>query len=255
MARQCSLRGAKVETIALDVVDVVELERRILQIDNKKPIDLVFANAGVVGSALLGKTSDELEPDDFIEIMKPTVQVNFVGAIATFSPLLRRFMHRERGQIALVSSIAGTTTYICAILMLACLALAPMPVMASYSASKAALTTLGLNLRPILARFNVKVNVICPGFVDTNMTAPFQHEQRCPWYLKPALMVTPTVTPEYAARVIRQGLAQNQELIIFPLLTGLAVRLVSFLPYSLRNQLGVVAWKNNIVPKEEVDDY
>ena len=61
-------------------------------------------------------------------------------------------MQRRRGQIALVSSLAG---------------LLPIPTAPTYSSTKHALVSLGMALRTGLQRYNVAVNVVCPGYVET----------------------------------------------------------------------------------------
>jgi short-subunit dehydrogenase len=55
-------------------------------------------------------------PDNFVYVMKPLFQINLIGSICTFQPLLQRFMDRQRGQIAIMSSISGL--YIPALLLL-----------------------------------------------------------------------------------------------------------------------------------------
>ena len=110
---------------------------------------------------------------------------------------------RGRGQVAIISSLAGFRGFAGA---------------AAYCASKAAVRVYGEGLRAEMARFNVEVNVVCPGFVETPMTDvnPFP---------MPLLM-----SPEQAARIIRDGLAVNRARIAFPLRMYAVVRLLAAVP-------------------------
>ncbi len=79
-----------------------------------------------------------------------------------------------------------------------------MPIMPTYSASKAALRGYGEALRGWLAPQGVAVNVVMPGFVDSAMTDQLP-------VAKPFMM-----GPERAARLIRRGLARDRARIAFP---------------------------------------
>ena len=98
---------------------------------------------------------------------------------------------RRRGQIAIVSSLAGYRGF---------------PGAPAYSASKAAVKAWGEGLRGQLHRDGIEVSVICPGYVTTRMTAGNK-------FPMPMLM-----TAERAAGIIRRGLERNRGLIAFPLL-------------------------------------
>ena len=110
---------------------------------------------------------------------------------------------RGRGQIAVVSSLAGFIG---------------LPYSASYNASKAAVRVWGESLRYVLKKNGIGVSVICPGFVVSRLTAnaPFP---------MPFLM-----TAARASAIIRRGLARNKARIAFPIGTKAAVWLGTVLP-------------------------
>src|SRR3546814_10388459 len=91
---------------------------------------------------------------------------------------------RGEGQIALVSSLAAWRG---------------LPDTPSYSASKAAVKVYGEGMRDLLAQEGVKINVVMPGYVESQMCAEMPGPKPFLW---PA---------SRAARTIRSGLARNRE--------------------------------------------
>ena len=147
-AGECRALGAEVSTAAIDVCDRAALATWIEDFDRSAPVDLVIANAGVMEGRRPG---GEIEPAEPAYRM---VETNVLGVLNTVQPLLPKMMARGRGQIAIVSSIAGFT---------------PLPDAPSYSASKSAVINYGLSLRALLGPRGIRVSVICPGYIDTPM--------------------------------------------------------------------------------------
>jgi len=198
VAAACRAKGAAVEAGQIDVADRAALGQWLAAVDDAHPVDLVIANAGIS----IDKDNSSL--DDF-SIVRRTLDVNVGGVLNTVEPLVGRMMARRRGQIAVVSSLAG---YI------------GLPYSASYNASKAAVRVWGESIRYVLKKSGIGVSVICPGFVISRMTAqaPFK---------MPFLM-----TSERASKIIRAGLAHNKARIAFPLPTKAAVWFGMLLPGS-----------------------
>ena len=112
-------------------------------------------------------------------------------------------MARGRGQIALMSSLAGYRG---------------LPGAPAYCASKAAIKVYGETLRGEVAGAGIGVSVICPGYVDTPMT---RHNR----FPMPFLMDAAS-----AARLIKRRLARNPARIAFPWPMAMAVWLLQALP-------------------------
>lgn len=195
VAARCRGRGAGVLTAALDVRDADALAGWIGSVDREHPIDLGIANAGVALGANGG--------DDSADAVRLTFATNVDGMLNTVLPLVGPMRERRRGQIAIVSSVAGFRGF---------------PGSAAYCASKAADRLYGEGLRGDLAPFGVGVSVICPGFIRTPMTAnnPFP---------MPLLM-----EPERAAAIIKRGLERNKARIAFPWPTYAVCWLLGVLP-------------------------
>jgi short-subunit dehydrogenase len=197
VAEQCRVLGAETHTGVIEVGDRAGLTTWLDKFDRDTPVDILIANAGVVAGASEG------EPIETAEISRLLIETNVVGVLNTIHPLLPRMLARGRGNIAIMSSIGGFV---------------PLPQMASYSASKSAVLTYGLALRAALRSRGIGVSVICPGYVDTPMTARIIGP-------KPFLM-----SAERAAERIQRGIARNRAIIAFPAHFALAMRLMGFLP-------------------------
>jgi short-subunit dehydrogenase len=100
-------------------------------------------------------------------------------------------------------------------------AIAPLPDAAAYSAAKAAILAFGLALRQRVGPEGIRVSVICPGFVATNMGEQYQG-----W--RPLEM-----SADAAALAIERGLARDQAVIAFPRTLHLATQLSALAPEPL----------------------
>lgn len=194
VATEAERRGAKVTITCGDVTDTAAMESWVIAIDRDQPLDLVIANAGISGGTFGGSDRTSVEA---------IFAVNLTGVLNTVNPAAMLMARRGQGQIAIMSSLAGFRGLAGA---------------GAYSASKAAVRIYGESLRADLAPHGVKVNVICPGFIQTPMTNvnPFP---------MPFLM-----DADRAAWIIQKGLAKNRARIAFPWPMHLLVNLLALLP-------------------------
>lgn len=200
VADQCRECGAAVDSDAGDVTDRAFMDRFIGRQDAQSPIDLVIANAGIsAGTA-------GLDPARTIDQARALFDVNVMGAFNTIDPVLPRMIARGTGQIAIVSSLVS---------------FAGWPTAPAYAASKAAVRVYGEALRGALRPQGIRVNVICPGFVDTGMT-------KANTFKMPLLMKA-----DRAAAIIARGLERNQARIVFPWPTALIAGLVGLVPPAI----------------------
>jgi short-subunit dehydrogenase len=203
IAADCRRLGAEVELGAIDVRARAEMFTWLEQFDTVHPVDLLFANAGMIA----GRPADG--PMEAAEASHALVETNVLGTLNTIHPLLPRMMARRAGQIAIVSSIAGFI---------------PLPDAPSYGASKAATLSYGLALRALLDEHGIRVSVICPGYVRT----PMMDQESGP---KPG-----AIEPAAAAELIVRGLARNKPVITFPFMFSLMTRIGGMLPDRLRRR-------------------
>ncbi len=195
VAAECRRKGASVTTHCCDVTDAAPFISWLEEVDRHTPIDLVIANAGI--SAGTGGGGESLDQ------VKKIFATNIDGVLNSVHPLIEPMKRRGRGQIALISSIAGFRG---------------SPTAPAYSTSKAAVRVYGQALRGMLAPHGVTVSVICPGFIKTPMT----DANDFPMPLK--------MEADKAAHIIRRDLEQGQALIVFPFMMGVLARLQNLLP-------------------------
>lgn len=202
VAETCRAKGAEVAPKVIDVADRDAMAAWLTEMDDNRSVDLIIANAGV------GEAGAKLE--DLAEATAKTFDVNVHGVFNTILPLLTRMRDRGHGQIAINASLA---------------AYRGLPMGVPYGASKAAVKAYGEGLRAAVARYGIAVSVICPGFVESRMTAKNRFKM-------PFLM-----TAEKAAGIIRRGLRRNRTVIAFPLPTFLVVRTLSIVPAGMAHWL------------------
>ena len=161
----------RVTPLTLDVTNASQIQRAVGEVET---LDVLINNAGVA-------IYDDLSNLDVIE---QHLAVNFFGLLKVthaFLPLLKR----SKGAIVNNLSLVG---------------LAALPVIPSYSISKAAAFNLTQSLRALLASQGVTVHAVVLGPVDTEMNRGFN---------------IPKASPESAAQGIFAGL-ENGEEDIFP---------------------------------------
>lgn len=197
VAQECENKGAKVHTKILDVCDKQDMENWISSCDTVSPLDLVIANAGIsggTGGPLNGESTSQVEK---------IFSVNVSGVFHTLLPAIPFMKARGKGQLAIVSSLAGFRG---------------MPGAPAYCASKAAVKSYGEGLRGQLAADQIGVSVICPGFIKTAMTD-------ANGFKMPFLM-----SADKAAKIIRKGLEKNKGRIAFPWPMFFSVWMLNILP-------------------------
>jgi len=191
----CVAKGAEVMAETIDVADRAAMEAWIARADAAKPLDLAVANAGISGGTGTGGENEDQTRAIF--------DVNLTGVVNTVWPALRAMRPRRSGQIAIIASLAGYRG---------------LPGAPAYAASKAAVKSWGEGLRGWLKPEGISVNVVCPGFVTTRMTAG----NRFPM---PFLM---DAGP--AVEIIAEGLARDKPRISFPMPLAFITWLFAALP-------------------------
>jgi short-subunit dehydrogenase len=202
IAAQCEAKGASVIIHRIDIRELEKVQALIHEIDRQHVIDLIICNAGVTSH--IGANG---EPESWDDICK-VIDTNLYGVLASLNPLVSRMQQRRQGQIALLSSLA---------------AYRGMPITPAYCASKAAIKSYGEALRGWLANDGIRVSVIYPGFVESDMSNTFPGN-------KPMLM-----SADKAADIIVKGLHKNKASISFPFPLNLGMWFMALLPSAIAN--------------------
>jgi 3-oxoacyl-[acyl-carrier protein] reductase len=119
------------------------------------PVEVAVANAGITRDQLLALMSE----DDFGAV----IDTNLTGAYRVARRAVRGMLKMRRGRIIFISSVVG---------------LLGSGGQANYAASKAGLIGLARSLARELGTRNITVNVVAPGFVDTDMTAALADDKK-----------------------------------------------------------------------------
>jgi len=140
--------GGKASALKFDVTDYEAMTKAIDEFTkNVAPISGLVNNAGISKDTLLLR----LKPDEISSI----IDTNLKGSMMVTQALSRNFLRAENVSIVNMSSIVG---------------LMGNASQAAYSASKAGLIGFSKSVAKELASRNVRCNVICPGFIQTDMT-------------------------------------------------------------------------------------
>jgi len=113
-------------------------------------VDILCNNAGIVGGLANLESQDR---DDWQKVYA----VNVLGAVFATKYLAKHMQERRRGAIVNTASVAGIRSGAGG---------------NAYSASKAALINFTQTAACDLGGFNVRVNAVCPGLIETGMTKP-----------------------------------------------------------------------------------
>ena len=133
----------------VDVSDPLRVERAVQSvIEHFGKIDIVFANAGINGTL---SPIEDLTPEAWDE----TLSINLKGTFLTVKYAVPH-MKKSGGSIIITSSINGSRKF-------------SGFGMSAYSASKAGQVAFSKMAALELARYKIRVNVICPGAIETNI--------------------------------------------------------------------------------------
>ncbi len=142
--------------VRCDVTDTVSVDGAFGAVEKTQgPVEVLVANAGITRDKLLVMMSE----DDFTA----PLDTNLTGAFRVTKRALRPMIRKRQGRIILISSVAG---------------LLGSGGQTNYAASKAGLVGLARSLVRELGSRGVTVNVVAPGFVDTDMTAALPEERK-----------------------------------------------------------------------------
>jgi len=138
----------KIYVLPLDVAqhDLVP-EKGNQVIEKLGHIDILVNNAGVSQRALVNETS--------IDVDKKLIDINYLGSVAVTKSVLSNMINNKSGHIVVMSSLAGKIS---------------TPMRSSYCAAKHALHGFFNSLRAEVHDDNIKVTIVCPGYINTDIS-------------------------------------------------------------------------------------
>lgn len=147
LAERLTLAGECVEAVSLDVTSPERVAEVIDGVVSRYGrIDYVFNNAGIV----VGGEFQEIDPATWRRI----VDINLLGVVYVMYAAYKQMAIQRSGHIVNISSMYG---------------LMPGLFCAPYVATKHALTGLTNSVAPEAKNLGIKLTVVCPGYIDTNL--------------------------------------------------------------------------------------
>jgi short-subunit dehydrogenase len=147
MQGQCGGESAA-RILPLDVTQAAELPDKAKQaLQMFGGIDVLVNNAGV--------TQRSLVKDTELEVYRRLMEVNFFGAVALTKAVLPSMVKNKSGHIVVISSLVGKFG---------------TPLRSGYAAAKHALHGFFDSLRAEVARDGIKVTLVCPGYIRTDIS-------------------------------------------------------------------------------------
>jgi len=141
--------GGKAEIIPCDVTVLSQLEQAAARLESTLGrLDLLINNAGIGG---FRHPLHELPPDEWDQVLNTNLRGVYY-AVKAFGPMMIR---AKAGHIINISSLAGKNA---------------LPNGAAYAASKWGLNGLTYSVAEELRGHNIRVSVVCPGSVDTELS-------------------------------------------------------------------------------------
>ena len=185
--------------ICADVTDTKAMQDAVKKsIKTFGAIDVAILNAGIYTP----QDGSKIDP----AIYRQHMDVNYLGVVNALAPIVADMIKNKHGHIAITSSVAGWRG---------------LPKSAAYGPTKAALISLAESLYFDLAPKGIKLQVICPGFVESEATAINDFEM-------PDLL-----SSEQAATHILTGLERDDFIIDFPKSFTRKMKFLKYLPDRL----------------------
>lgn len=151
-----SKSGIKGQGIVLNVAAAESIQNAVADINGKfGAISILVNNAGITRDNLLMRMKDE-EWDEII-------QINLTSIFRLSKACLKGMTKARKGRIINISSVVGV---------------AGNPGQVNYAAAKAGIIGFSKSLAKEIGTRNITVNVVAPGFIETDMTRELSPEQR-----------------------------------------------------------------------------
>ena len=148
--------GRKAQGYALDVANTEAVDKAVEQLSQDfGSLDVLVNNAGVTRDTLMMRMSEQ--DWDFV------LDTNLKGAFNWIKPVTRTMIRQRSGTVVNIASVVG---------------LIGNAGQVNYAASKAGLIGLTKSVAREVASRGITVNVVCPGFIETDMTKELSEEVR-----------------------------------------------------------------------------
>jgi len=184
----------------LDVRDEVALKNAAANFMATHGVpDIVIANAGM-------SIGTDLAYEEDLTVLREIMDVNFRGMANTFQPFIGAMQHAGTGILVGIASVAGYRG---------------VPGTGAYCASKAAAIAFLESLRVELRSSGLRVLTVCPGYIDTELTA--RNPYRMPFIMN---------TTEAAAK-IAGAIERRRGFVVIPWQMAVLTKVLRILPNAI----------------------
>ena len=175
--------GAQTKVVVADLSTSVGVQSVIAVASDA---DFLVLNAGITRAAWVGTTSGD-------EILKLNTLLA-TGVVELCEAIVPQMMQRKTGDVVIVSSIAAFT---------------PMPKSALYAAAKSYVMSYGRSLNLEVRGSGVRVCVVCPGYVRTDL-----HQQAGLTHLRARVPKWLWINSDDVVRAALSGLGNNKSVVV-----------------------------------------
>ena len=187
------------KVFSVDVTNLSQLLSVSKVIDSP---DLLILNAGIYEPVLIKNFS--------VETFVKQCEVNYLGVIKSFEAFTKKMLLSKSGTVLIMSSIAGWIG---------------LPKASAYAPTKSALRLFAQSIRYDLEKYNIKVKLCSPGFVNTKAVKVNDFKM-------PGL-----IEPDVAAKIIFKNINSKNFEITFPWLFSTLMKILTYLPDNLSYKL------------------
>lgn len=206
LASTLSQQGADAFAWGCDITQQTEIDALRKAVDQQwSSVDVLINNAGVA-------TAGALEFED-LELWQWVFDINLFGMVRVTRTFIDKMSNQS--QLINIASQAGIT---------------PIPLMASYNASKAAVVSFSETLHLELAHRGIHVSVACPSFFATNLDKSLRTNQPGIGKLVSKLLTKSDLSASEVAKIIAQQSAARQFMIVTHKAGKIVYAMKRFLP-------------------------
>jgi|SRR6056297_778719 len=214
---KCNSLGSQAEVFPFNLEDTYKFPEIVESVIKKfKQIDVLINNGGISQRSRIDETS--------LDIDKKIMNINYFGNIYLTKLVLPYMKKNGGGQVAATTSIVGKFGF---------------PLRSAYSASKHALYGFYETLRLEMASENIKVSMICPGRVQTNISMNALNKEGEKHNQMDKGQET-GITVEKSAKIILKGLRKEKKEIMVGGKELLMVYFKKYLPFIFNKIAGKI---------------
>ncbi len=141
-------KDSQVDLLPLDLADHQDLDKILNQHKELlSKVDILINNAGISQRSVVKETG--------FEVYKKLMDVNYLGTVLISKAILSNFLKSGNGHFVTITSMAGKFG---------------VPLRSGYSASKMALHGFFEALRAEVSETNIKITMVCPGYIRTDIS-------------------------------------------------------------------------------------